>query len=141
MSPYSRTPLVVIALTLCLMGLVLVGLDDGVWRARHTAGLVFAVPGVILWALARMQLGASFSRHAEARRLVTHGLYRHIRNPMYVFGELATLGLIIFAGWWRLLLLFVVTTPLQIWRARKEAGVLEARFGDEYRAYRRRTWF
>jgi len=141
LSPYSRTPLVVIALTLCLMGLVLVGLDDGVWRARDTVGLLFAVPGVILWALARMQLGASFSRRTEARRLVTDGLYRHIRNPMYVFGELATLGLIIFAGWWWLLLLFVVTTPLQIWRARKEAGVLEAGFGDEYRAYRKRTWF
>lgn len=138
---YAKTPLVIIALTVCLMVLVLVGLDDGVWRARHTVGLVFAVPGLILWALARTQLGPSFSRRAEARCLVTHGLYARIRNPMYFFSELATLGLIVFAGWWWLLLLFVVTAPMQIWRAQKEARVLEARFGDEYRAYRMRTWF
>jgi protein-S-isoprenylcysteine O-methyltransferase Ste14 len=131
---------VIIALSLCLMGLVVVGLDGGVWRVRHTVGLVIGFPTLILWALARTQLGASFSRRAEARRLVTHGLYARIRNPMYLFSELATLGLIIFVGWWWLLLLFLVTTPMQIWRARKEACALEAGFGDEYRAYRKRTW-
>ena len=72
---------------------------------------------------------------------MTHGLYARIRNPMYLFSELATLGLIIFAGWWWLLLLFVVTIPMQVWRARNEARVLEATFGDEYRTYRKRTWF
>jgi protein-S-isoprenylcysteine O-methyltransferase Ste14 len=30
---------------------------------------------------------------------------------------------------------------LQIVRARQEARVLEATFGDAYREYRRRTWF
>jgi len=141
LTPHSRTPVLVSALTLCLMGLVVFGLDHGVWRARHTMGFLVSFPASILWALARTQLGASFSRRAEARRLVTHGLYARIRNPMYLFSELATLGLIIFAGWWWLLLLFVVTIPMQVWRARNEARVLEATFGDEYRTYRKRTWF
>jgi protein-S-isoprenylcysteine O-methyltransferase Ste14 len=30
---------------------------------------------------------------------------------------------------------------MQIMRARKESQVLEAKFGDEYRAYRAQTWF
>jgi len=141
LTPHSRTPVLVSALTLCLMGLVVFGLDHGVWRARHTMGFLVSFPASILWALARTQLGASFSRRAEARRLVTHGLYARIRNPMYLFSELATLGLIIFAGWWWLLLLFVVTIPMQVWRARNEARVLEATFGDEYRPYRKRRWF
>jgi len=141
LTPHSRTPVLVSALTLCLMGLVVFGLDHGVWRARHTMGFLVSFPASILWALARTQLGASFSRRAEARRLVTHGLYARIRNPMYLFSELATLGLIIFAGWWWLLLLFVVTIPMQVWRARNEARVLEATFGDEYRTYRKRRWF
>jgi protein-S-isoprenylcysteine O-methyltransferase Ste14 len=34
-----------------------------------------------------------------------------------------------------------VIAPVQVWRARKEAAVLEAKFGDEYRAYRASTWF
>ena len=39
------------------------------------------------------------------------------------------------------LLVFVVLIPLQIWRARKESGVLEAAFGEQYRKYRAGTWF
>jgi len=31
--------------------------------------------------------------------------------------------------------------PLQVWRARNEARVLETKFGDAYRDYRRNTWF
>ena len=31
--------------------------------------------------------------------------------------------------------------PYQIMRARREAAVLEATFGDAYREYRKRTWF
>jgi protein-S-isoprenylcysteine O-methyltransferase Ste14 len=37
--------------------------------------------------------------------------------------------------------IFLVLIPLQIIRARREAAVLEAKFGDEYREYRKRTWF
>lgn len=37
--------------------------------------------------------------------------------------------------------LLLVMIPLRIVRARQEARVLEATFGDAYREYRRRTWF
>ena len=40
-----------------------------------------------------------------------------------------------------LLLLLLVLVPVQVLRARREAAVLEARFGDTYRDYRKRTWF
>jgi protein-S-isoprenylcysteine O-methyltransferase Ste14 len=39
------------------------------------------------------------------------------------------------------LLVFLAVIPLQIWRAGKEAQVLEEKFGEEYRVYRARTWF
>jgi protein-S-isoprenylcysteine O-methyltransferase Ste14 len=39
------------------------------------------------------------------------------------------------------LLLLLVLIPIQIARAHQEAQVLEARFGEEYRNYRRGTWF
>lgn len=50
-------------------------------------------------------------------------------------------GLILAIGrpWWLLILL--VLAPMQMVRARKEARVLEEKFGEEYREYRRRTWF
>jgi protein-S-isoprenylcysteine O-methyltransferase Ste14 len=40
--------------------------------------------------------------------------------------------------WWLVLVAVVV---LQTLRARREARVLEVAFGDEYREYRRKTWF
>jgi hypothetical protein len=44
LTPHSRTPVLVSALTLCLMGLVVFGLDHGVWRARHTMGFLVSFP-------------------------------------------------------------------------------------------------
>ena len=41
----------------------------------------------------------------------------------------------------KLLIAFVVLIPMQIIRARREAAVLEAKFGDAYREYRKQTWF
>jgi protein-S-isoprenylcysteine O-methyltransferase Ste14 len=39
------------------------------------------------------------------------------------------------------LLALVPVALMQMFRARREAKVLEERFGDAYRAYRARTWF
>jgi len=91
--------------------------------------------------MARYQLGRSFAVKAEARQLVTHGLYSKIRNPIYVFGTILIAGFVILIrrpmGWLFLLIVIV----LQMIRAHREARVLEAAFGDSYRDYRRKTWF
>ncbi len=96
--------------------------------------------GICLWALARLQLGTSFSGEARATALVTTGLYSKIRNPIYVFGGIFLVGLFTFIDPYLLLLLLVIV-PVQIVRLRKEAAVLEAAFGDAYRDYKRQTWF
>jgi protein-S-isoprenylcysteine O-methyltransferase Ste14 len=60
---------------------------------------------------------------------------------VYVFGSLFIAGFILLMARPIWLLLFVVIIPLQIWRGRKEARVLEAKFGEAYRIYRAGTWF
>ena len=97
--------------------------------------------GFSLWLTAHVQLGSSFAATAVARELVTHGLYSKIRNPIYLFGAIATIGLFLFLGRPWLLLLFVVLIPVQVVRMHNEARVLEAKFGNEYRNYRKGTWF
>lgn len=104
-------------------------------------GLFLLVPGFILWATARFQLGNSFAVSAQATELVNRGLYSRIRNPVYVFGSCVIAGLILLVGRPLWLLVFVIIIPLQIWRVGKEGQVLEAKFGDRYRAYRASTWF
>jgi protein-S-isoprenylcysteine O-methyltransferase Ste14 len=91
--------------------------------------------------LARLQLGRSFSVRAKATRLVTTGLYSRIRNPIYISGCFIFLGLAMFIPAWWLLLALVVVIPMQVVRSRREAAILEATFGDEYRRYRQQTWF
>jgi protein-S-isoprenylcysteine O-methyltransferase Ste14 len=111
------------------------------WTAMHIAGLALMIPGFILWGIAHVQLGDSFAVRAEARQLVTRGIYSRIRNPIYLFGGMGIAGfaLAIERPIW--LLAFLVLIPLQIVRSRREARVLEEKFGEEYREYARHTWF
>jgi len=115
-------------------------LAPAVWTPLRVVGLCLAVAGFILWAVARFQLGRSFTIRAQAKQLVTRGVYSKIRNPIYVFGSVFIAGYLLLLGRPPWLLIFVGLIPLQIWRARKEARVLEAKFGEEYRAYRAQTW-
>jgi|HubBroStandDraft_1064217.scaffolds.fasta_scaffold51757_2 protein-S-isoprenylcysteine O-methyltransferase Ste14 len=111
------------------------------WTPMRIAGIAIAVPAFIIFSVARMQLGRSFSVEARATELVTTGIYSRIRNPIYFFGATMILGFIIWTGRPILLLVYVVLIPLQIARARKEALVLEAKFGDAYMEYKKKTWF
>jgi protein-S-isoprenylcysteine O-methyltransferase Ste14 len=111
------------------------------WTGLRVLGFLLLLGGMALVFTARMQLGSSFSLTPQARRLVTHGLYSRIRNPIYTFGMVAIAGmLLIWQNPWAWILLPVLALA-QMLRARREAAVLEAKFGEEYRAYRRQTWF
>ena len=111
------------------------------WTPVRILGMGLMLAGFLLWTIARFQLGASFAVKAEARQLVTRGLYSKIRNPIYVFGSWVVAGGILAFGKPTWLLIFVVLIPLQLWRAGKESAVLEAAFGEEYRTYKAGTWF
>jgi protein-S-isoprenylcysteine O-methyltransferase Ste14 len=101
----------------------------------------FLLVGTVFVLLARLQLGSSFSILPRAKKLVTRGLYSKIRNPIYIFGTIAIVGMLLILQIPRLWILLVVLVAIQIFRAGREARALEARFGEEYRAYRKQTWF
>jgi protein-S-isoprenylcysteine O-methyltransferase Ste14 len=113
--------------------------DPWDWQRRVGAALVVIGMGGI--AAARYQLGKSFSLRPEAHQLITHGIYSKIRNPIYVFGVIAIAGLVLVLHRPLLWLLLLALVVMQTLRARREAQVLEAAFGDAYREYRRKTWF
>jgi len=111
------------------------------WSPMRIAGLVLMFPALSLLTVARFQLGNSFSVSPQAKKLVTHGIYSRIRNPIYFFGTFVVAGLFLFLERPYLLLLIVPLLILQVTRARAEGRVLEERFGDEYRRYKASTWF
>jgi protein-S-isoprenylcysteine O-methyltransferase Ste14 len=138
--PAWRTPVAVLIVVATMLAAWLIYVDRGAWTARHTVAICIMAPAYILWTTARLQLGRAFAVPARAAGLVTHGLYARIRNPIYLFGELLIIGIFVFLGNPWLFLTVLASIPLQVIRARREARVLDATYGDAYRAYRRRTW-
>jgi protein-S-isoprenylcysteine O-methyltransferase Ste14 len=85
-----------------------------------------------------LRLGRSFSVMAEARGLVTGGIYRHIRHPLYLAEEIAAIGCAMqFFSLWAVLLI-LVQFGFQLRRMANEERVLERRF-PEYAHYRQTT--
>ena len=109
-------------------------------QAWIVGGLLLAI-GLPLLALARRQLGRAFAFTPAAKGLVTHGLYSRIPHPMYVFLDTALLGVVVLLRQAWALAILMGLAVLQAWQAAREARVLEQRFGNEYRAYRARTWW
>ena len=104
-------------------------------------GLLVALIGLAGVILSRYTLGGSFSIAPKATALVTSGIYSRIRNPIYISGMVFLIGVALIVERPKLLAVLLVLIPMQIIRARREAAVLEAKFGDAYREYRKRTWF
>lgn len=103
---------------------------------------LFAVGGVLrMWPV--FVLGRRFSGLVAIQpghRLVTGGIYGVIRHPSY-------LGLLINALGWGLafrsgvgVLLAAANIVPVVGRIRAEEALLRSQFGDEYEAYRARTW-
>lgn len=130
--------LAVIIIALSLFGIYAAHLP---WTAWRMAGIAIAAPAFLLFVAARIELGRAFSVQAKATTLVTTGLYSRIRNPIYFFGGVFILGIIISIGRPWLLLIFAVLIPLQVVRSRKEERVLTEKFGAAYLDYKQKTWF
>jgi protein-S-isoprenylcysteine O-methyltransferase Ste14 len=136
-----KSDLQLLAVSCFVIGVAYFGLN-GPWTLRHIAGLALIALGYAGWLTARLQLREFFTARAEARGLVTTGIYSKIRNPIYFFGLVffAGIALYLLVPWWTFLVLLLIIV-MQVRRARNEARVLEARFGDAYRQYRAKTWF
>ena len=106
-----------------------------------SVGGAFILASVPLMALARVQLGKAFSVAPKATTLVTHGLYSKIPHPLFVFLDVALLGLAIAIRRRWLVAAWLVLVAVHAWAAAREAKVLARAFGDSYREYRARTWW
>ena len=107
------------------------------------SGLVCVVGGAGLRVTATMQLGPLFSTFVTIQRehaLVTTGLYRWVRHPIYTGSLIAVAGIcLVFRSKliWLALPLYLVGT---IWRIHDEEKLLSAAFGEKYQQYQVRTW-
>ena len=112
----------------------------GVAQGR-ALGAALLWSGVLLYRLAGRDLGDALSPYTEPREgvgLVTHGLYRHLRHPMYVSQALIAVGAPLTLGSRRVLTVAVSTLLVLLVRVVCEEEAL-ARTFPEYARYAART--
>jgi protein-S-isoprenylcysteine O-methyltransferase Ste14/chorismate mutase len=129
-------PLVLILLLLCFRPPAFGGFRGGILLG---VGLAFTVAGqslrIATIGLDYIKRGGKDGR-IYADRLVTGGIYRHTRNPMYAGNILITLGFLLVAGNPIALLIGGVFFVSAYWLImRSEEQYLRREFGEAYTAY------
>ena len=107
------------------------------------AGVMCLVIGLWLFYRSHADLGTNWSITLEIRerhRLITHGVYRHIRHPMYSALALYAIGQALAIPNWVAgpsnLIAFAILLAL---RVHAEERMMVREFGDEYALYSART--
>jgi protein-S-isoprenylcysteine O-methyltransferase Ste14 len=75
----------------------------------------------------------------EDHRLITHGIYRYTRHPIYLGVIIAIIGIPVFVSSLYGLLIMFLLIPIILYRIRMEERLLTEEFGDAYRAYQENT--
>ena len=94
----------------------------------------------IYWLFSSIGTGITpVSATRKEHKLVTHGIYRYIRHPLYTVGSSLFVSFGMMADSWFIAALGILTFILMAIRTPKEEANLIEKFGDEYREYMQRT--
>lgn len=105
-------------------------------------GALLAFGGLALMVRAQLEMGASWRIGVDEHNhpgLVTHGLYRWTRNPIYLAMFLALAGLVLMLPTWIAMLALVGAIVTVRQQVREEEAHLLRVYGDEFRDYMARV--
>ncbi len=112
--------------------------------ALSILGLLLCAAAVPLGLAALRTLGRFYVPDPQilpGQGLVTQGVYRRIRHPMYTAALLWILGLpLVVQSLWGLLASAALALPILWFRIGQEEALLLQAFGDQYTAYQDRSW-
>jgi protein-S-isoprenylcysteine O-methyltransferase Ste14 len=110
---------------------------------HRAIGLVLIVLGFVFLLAGQITLGrnhTSLVAIREDHRLITHGVYRFTRNPMYLGVILIiVVGIPVYAPSLYGFLILLLLVPIILNRIRMEEGLLTKEFGEVYLAYKKST--
>lgn len=115
-------------------------LDLPAWVRWSGAAIMAMCLPLIYWIF--NSLGTNVTPTVAIRRehtLVVHGPYRWVRHPLYTVGFIAFIGFSLLSAIWFTGTMLVLGFGVLAMRTPLEEKRLVERFGDEYRAYMRRT--
>ncbi len=115
-----------------------IGLPESVRWGGVVLGM-FCVLG-IYWLFSSIGSGITpTSATRKDHKLVTNGIYKYIRHPLYTFGSSMFITFGMMADNWFIALLGILAFIGMAIRTPKEEANLIDKFGDEYRDYMKRT--
>ncbi len=115
-------------------------LDLPAWVRWSGAAIMAMCLPLIYWIFS--SLGTNVTPTVAIRRehtLVVHGPYRWVRHPLYTVGFIAFIGFSLLSAIWFTGMMLVLGFGVLALRTPLEEKRLVERFGEEYRAYMRRT--
>ena len=111
-----------------------------IWKSL---GVVLVLAGLALAFMAVRQFSVAHTTldpHGSVKTIVTSGVYRFSRNPIYLGFVCALIGLPLALGtYWGAALSPLLAMGLNALVIRHEEAYLEKKFGDEYAGYRSRV--
>lgn len=110
--------------------------------AWNIAGLSLFIVGLSIAIVAKLTLKRFYSSTLVTRKdhqLITHGVYRFVRHPLYLGVLIAIMGVPVYAPSLYGFLILSLLIPILLLRIKMEEDMLIKHFGDEYQAYRRAT--
>lgn len=113
----------------------------------HPSGLLWLIGGVLIvlgeWIrLSGVAAAGTVTRRRsrDVQRLVTYGIFRWVRNPLYVGNFFIWMGFVVISGvLWFLPVAIVIFAIEYTLIVSYEEGVLESIFGAEYLEYKKTT--
>lgn len=105
-------------------------------------GMILAVGAIPMGYAVFTSIGKNITDTVETRKnhqLITTGIYRYIRHPLYTTGFLFFIGLGLLSSNWLVILLSCLVLVALVIRTQTEEEELIKLFGDQYIEYRKTT--
>ena len=109
---------------------------------QNVVGLVLIVIALTITLVAHGTLRRFYSSILVIRvdhQLISHGIYRFTRHPIYLGTILAFIGISVYTSSFYGFLIMLVLFPIFLNRIRMEERMLTDEFGDAYRTYKKAT--
>ena len=109
---------------------------------QSIVGLALMNTGLVIMIVGQLTLYRNYSGTVvirEGHQLITHGIYRFTRNPMYLGLIMVTAGLPVYAASRDGFLTMLALIPVILFRIRLEERLLTVYFQDEFQKYKETT--
>jgi protein-S-isoprenylcysteine O-methyltransferase Ste14 len=105
-------------------------------------GSIIITISIILRLVAKKQLGTNFNiRVITPNNLITTGVYKYVRHPIYTSALLLLFGLtLLVSNWFMACIIFLCAWCSYFDRIEREEKMMYMKFGEKYMDYIKRSW-